>query len=146
MTEKALKVLDIPMNELTTPAKVASFISRVQKDLESLPQMETVIAHYHTHGVYGREMFCEPGIIIGAVHLFSNLNVLTSGRVTVISPDGIVKDMKPGDIFMGSENTQRLFVVHESSSWLTILGTHERDVEKIEKEMTRPSMEALCLG
>lgn len=141
--------------ELMSKDEIRELISRVEKAMENGIQIEIPIEHHFSHKVYAREMRVPKGtMLVGKIHRFENLNILSSGEVTVISIDG-AKRVKAPFTFVGSPGSKRLFYMHEDTVWTTIHGTEETDLEKIENKFIAKNYEELnelttevklCLG
>lgn len=105
--------------------------------------IESPIEHYFSKDVYAREMRVPKGaVIIGKIHRYQNLNILSQGEVSVISIDGI-KKVKAPYTFVASPGAKRLFYIHEDSVWTVIHGTAETDVDKIEQTFIAPTYDDL---
>ena len=140
--------------------EIRAIIADVQKAVEAEPQIEVPITHHFSKDVYAREMRLKSGsFIVGKIHKFENLNILSQGEVSVLSIDG-VKRMKAPTTFVGSIGAKRVILAHSDVVWTTIHGTSERDVDKIEDTFIAKSYaeveeqdlieiiteEKLCLG
>lgn len=137
--------------------ELRGFISNVELAAEAADgiQVEIPIQHYHSKGVYAREMKLDQGtLIVGKIHKYENLNILSAGEVTVISIDGCVRVKAPYTI-VASPGAKRIIYAHEECVWTTIHGTDEKDIDKIENEFIAktyedvPSIgtkESKCLG
>lgn len=118
-------------------------------------KIEVPVKHYFSKGVYAREMPMKKGeIVIGKIHKYENFNVLSKGKVSVLSIDGI-KIVEAPYSFVGSPGTKRVIYAHEDSVWTVVHGTDEKDIEKIEVEFIAKDYseleslefkEKLCLG
>lgn len=101
---------------------------------EGLPLFDPPITNHFSEGVYGREMFMPAGTVLtGKIHKFSNMNVLLSGEVLVSTESGI-EHVKPPFVLVAPAGAKRVFYALTDARWLTIHGTHETDVDKIEAE------------
>ena len=97
------------------------------------PVIELAVAHHFSQGVYGRELFIPKGTVLtGKIHKFEQLNVLLCGELSVLTEEG-VKRVRPPFVIVSPPGTKRIAYAHEDSRWLTIHGTEERDLEKIEE-------------
>lgn len=106
----------------------------IQDVLLKLPQLDVKITHHFSKGVYAREMFLPKGaLIVGKIHKHQNLNILSSGEVSVLSIDGCIRVKAPYAI-VASPGAKRVIYAHEDTIWTTIHGTDETDLEKIEEE------------
>jgi cytoskeletal protein CcmA (bactofilin family) len=139
--------------------EIRVMISNVQKAVENEDQLEVPIKHYFSKDVYAREMTLPEGaLIVGKIHKFENLNILSKGEVSVLSIDGVVK-LKAPATFVGSVGAKRVILAHSDVVWTTIHGTSETDVAKIEdifiaksydeveeQQIIELKQEAKCLG
>jgi hypothetical protein len=111
--------------------------------LESPNQVEIPVEHYFSEGVYAREMRVQKGtLLMGKIHKFKNMNILSSGEVSVLSIDG-VKRVKAPFTFVASPGSKRLFFAHEDTVWTTIHGTDETDLDKIENHFIAKSYDEI---
>ena len=98
------------------------------------PQLELKVNHYFSHGVYARELLIPADTILtGEIHKFENLNILVKGRIAVSIGDEI-EIIEAPFIVVSPPGTKRIAHTITDCVWITIHGTHERDVDKI-KEM-----------
>lgn len=133
-TQKQLSLFDVPVPaEPLLPA--ISFREKILKFEEILATQERVmpgVTHHLAPGVYGREMVIARGsVITGKVHRHAHLNVVTYGRCTVATPDGVREIVGPC-IFTSLPGTKRAVFAHEETQWLTIHPTEETDLQRIE--------------
>lgn len=92
------------------------------------------VAHHFSHGVYGRELRIPAGsVVVGHIHKFTNMNVLLEGEMDVQTNDG-VKRVGPGFLIVSPPGTKRVAYAHTDCRWLTVHGTHETDIDKIEQQ------------
>jgi hypothetical protein len=98
------------------------------------PQLELEVNHYFSHGVYARELLIPADTILtGEIHKFSNLNILIKGSIQVSIGDKIETIHAPF-VVVSPPGTKRIAHTITDCVWMTIHGTHERNVDKI-KEM-----------
>jgi hypothetical protein len=99
------------------------------------------VQHHFAHGVYAREMFMPKGTLVsGKIHKFSQVNILSSGDVSVLTENGEMRFKAPATI-VAPAGSKRLLYAHEDATWTTIIGTHETDVNKIEDALVVSSEE-----
>jgi hypothetical protein len=109
-------------------------IAELEAQFKELEQVDIPIKHYFSKDVYAREITIPKGaIVIGKIHKHENLNILSSGEITVVSVDG-VKRMKAPCTIVSSPGVKRIAYAHTDTVWTTIHGTSETDLEKIEAE------------
>ena len=99
-----------------------------------LPLIDGEVVNHFSHGVYGRELRVPAGsVIVGHIHKFENMNVLLEGEMTVITEDG-PKRVGPGFLVVSPPGTKRSAYAHTACRWLTVHGTHETEIDKIEQQ------------
>lgn len=102
--------------------------------LRQLPPADTPVVNYFSDGVYARELFIPKGTVLtGKIHKFTNLNIMISGELSVLTEDGM-KRVKAPFVVVSPPGTKRVAYAHEDTRWITIHGTEETDVEKIEHQ------------
>lgn len=136
--------------------QIRAMVHQIEKYIEENGEkVDIEVKHYFSKNVYAREMPMKKGeIVVGKIHKYENLNILSKGKVSVLSIDGI-KIIEAPYTFVGSPGTKRVIYAHEDSLWTVIHGTPEKDLEKIEIEVIAKdyseiesieSKETLCLG
>lgn len=125
---------------------VRDLICKVEEACKlSTEQIDVPIVHHFSDAVYAREMQMPQGaLIVGKIHKKENLNILSSGEISVLSQDG-VKRVKAPFTFVGSVGAKRVIFAHTDVVWTTIHGTNEKDLEKIENEFIAKTYEELPL-
>ena len=114
--------------------KLRASLSQIESLFKELPQLEIEVRHHFAKGVYGREMIMpKHSVVVGKIHKYENMNVLSQGEVTVISVDGVMRLKAPAHI-VASPGVKRILFAHTDVVWTNFHGTHERDLEKIEAE------------
>lgn len=103
----------------------------IRKELQLI---DGEVVHHHSYGVYGRELRVPAGsVIVGHIHKYENMNVLLEGEMSVVTDEG-VKRVGPGFMVVSPPGTKRSAYAHTDCRWLTVHGTHETDVDKIEAQ------------
>jgi len=119
------------------PPDMASMHQRIDAIEAALERGETLdlpLRHYFSHKVYAREMLIPAGCVVtGKIHKYESLNILLSGELSVLMADG-VKRVKAPLVLVAPAGTRRVAFAHEDSVWLTVHGTEERDLDKIEEQ------------
>lgn len=106
-----------------------------------MPQVSLPVRHFFSPGVYARELSIPAGhCLTGAVHKYEQLNILSQGTMQVLTEDGIREVSAPFTV-VSPPGTKRIAYTITDCVWTTILGTHETDVLKIEKEFVLKSKE-----
>lgn len=114
-------------------------VLKAEEVMKALPQVEMLVTHHFAEGVYGRELFIpKDTVLTGKIHKYSQLNVLVKGDISVLTEDG-VKRVKPPFIIVSPAGTKRIAYAHEDTIWLTVHGTKETDIDKIEEHFIAQS-------
>lgn len=112
-----------------------SSIMEVQRELEQLPQIDCPLKHHFAPGAYAREILLPKGsLVIGKIHKHSHINVISKGRVSVITETGR-KELEAPCTFVSDVGTKRAVYAHEDTVWTTVHVTNETDPEKLEEEI-----------
>jgi quercetin dioxygenase-like cupin family protein len=107
----------------------------------SLEPLDFPLKHHHADGSYGREMFIAKGrVIVGKIHKHSHVNVISQGKVSVMTEDGLQILTAPLT-FVSKPGTKRVVYAHEDTIWTTIHVTEETDLEKIEEQVIAKSFD-----
>jgi hypothetical protein len=107
--------------------------------MESAQKIEIKVTHYFSNGVYAREIFIPKGsIVMGKIHKFQNLNIMSKGKGKIISIDG-AKEIEAPYAVVSSPGVKRFYHALEDTVWTTILGTEKKDPEQIEEEFIAKS-------
>lgn len=90
------------------------------------------LKHVFAPGNYAREITMPAGlVVIGKLHRHSHLNVISKGRVQVLTENGVVHMQAPCT-FTSPAGTKRVVLVLEETVWTTVHPTDETDLDKIE--------------
>jgi hypothetical protein len=110
-------------------------LEAIMKTMEDASHL-TKLFHYFAPGIYARELHIPAGMTLtGKIHKYSQLNILSKGRISVLTEDGIVEVEAPFTV-VSPAGTKRIAYAHTDCVWTTILNTDETDVDKIEKLFT----------
>ena len=100
--------------------------------MREMPQVELKVIHHFSKGVYARELHIPAGVILtGEIHKFKNLNILSKGRIQVLTEDGM-KEIEAPFTVVSPAGTKRIARALTDCIWTTIHGTDETDLDKIE--------------
>lgn len=126
--------------EKASKQEIRKFIADVEVEcLRHGVQVEIPISHHFSRKVYAREMKLKAGdFIVGKIHRYENLNILSEGEVAVCSIDGILR-VKAPHTFVGSAGTKRVIYALSDVTWTTIHGTEKTSITEIEKEVIAES-------
>lgn len=135
------------MTNDVTKADIRSEMLEAEKLLADLPQTEMPPTHYHAKELYGREITIPAGtLLIGKIHKHSSLNVLIKGKMRLLTEDGVVELEAPLTV-VSNAGTKRMAYAHTECVWLTVHGTQETELEKIEEDVVAPTFDdVVALG
>lgn len=114
---------------------IRAAICELQKEVAKWPDKlpDCTLRHHFAPGCYAREMTIPKGIlIIGKIHKHSHLNIISKGKVAVMTEFGPMK-MEGPCTFVSEIGTKRAVLALEETIWTTIHVTEETDLEKIEE-------------
>lgn len=116
-------------------------IFALEEVMRQMPQADFKVTHHFSKGVYARELFIPAGTTLtGKIHKHTNLNIMTQGEMSVSTEDG-VQHVKAPFIVVSPPGTKRVAFAHTDCVWITIHGTDETDLAKIEQEFVTESYE-----
>jgi hypothetical protein len=105
----------------------------IERLMRQAPQVELKVKHYFSKGVYARELHIPAGVILtGEIHKFENLNILSQGKIEVLTEKGMQEVEAPFTI-VSPAGTKRIARAITDCIWTTIHGTDENDLNIIEK-------------
>lgn len=155
---EVLKLVESNAVEVMSKQEIRDIIAKIEDLCRTGEVMDIPLTHHFSKSVYAREITFPKGtVIVGKIHKHQNLNILSSGEVSVLSIDGI-KRVKAPHTFVASPGAKRVIFAHEDTVWTTIHGTDETDLEKLEDEFIAKTYdevvennvidvkETLCLG
>lgn len=125
------------------PGSVREKLYRLQHAISTMPgDVEMPLQHTFAPGVYVRTIFIPAGsVLVGKIHKHQHANVLSKGRVTVLTESGGVEDLE-GPLTMVSEpGTKRAVYAHTDTVWTTIHPTDKTDLKDIEDETIAKTFE-----
>ena len=107
----------------------------VQQELAKLLQLDCPLKHHFAPGQYAREILLPKGsLVIGKIHKHAHINVVSKGRVSVMTEYGRM-DIEAPCTFVSQVGTKRAVYAHEDTIWTTVHVTDETDLLKIEDEI-----------
>ena len=126
-------------------------IVKLEGALRELEPVHIEPVHHYANGLYAREITIPAGTVLtGKVHKTEHLNIISAGRITVWTEQGMRTISAPFTM-VSQPGTKRVGYAHEDTVWTTIHATTERDLEKLEAELIEPEYliaedAKLCLG
>lgn len=108
-------------------------VNLLEAEMKKQPQIELEVKHHFSYGIYARELFIPKGVMLtGKIHKYEQFNILAKGEISVLVGNEIKRVKAPFTI-VSEAGTKRIAIAHEDCIWITIHGTHERDLDKIEE-------------
>jgi len=103
---------------------------------DELSQPENgVLTHYHTKGIYARELFIPKGsVMVSKLHKLPRLCMILSGDVSFTTEYGSRRIKGPYTAVFPAGSKVALFT-HEDTIWTAIHGTDETDLDVIENNL-----------
>ncbi|MCA8407960.1 hypothetical protein LGN09_23930 [Burkholderia cenocepacia] len=128
------------------PRSMRARVEALESQIEKLPQAECPVRHLFAPGIYAREMTIPAGVVLtGAVHRTEHLNIVSKGRITVSTDDGM-KEVCAPFIFVSKPGTKRVGYAHEETVWTTIHATTTTDLDELVEELTESTAQQLLGG
>jgi quercetin dioxygenase-like cupin family protein len=120
-------------------APAAVKLQRLAAELAKNP-VDCPVYHHFSPGVYAREMRVPAGAaVIGKVHKFENMLVMSAGEATFLLGDQPVRVCAP-QIWVSPPGTQRAAFAHTDCVFISVHGTHKTDLAEIEAEFIAQDM------
>lgn len=130
-----LKDIETVGDSLTVPFELAfteSDVQRLESAFLDLPQADCPITHRFAPGIYIREVKMPAGsYVIGHHHKTPHLNIMLSGRLTILNEDGTKTEMHAPQTFIAQVG-RKIAYIHEDVIWQNVFATEERDVATLE--------------
>lgn len=106
-------------------------------------QMDCPVTHHIAPGSYAREMNIPAGVlIVGKIHRHAHINVISKGRVHVVTEAG-AETLEAPVTFVSEQGTKRVVLAETDTVWTTVHATDETDLDKIEAFVIAESYEDL---
>lgn len=110
-------------------------IERLEASLLELPQLDIPVEHFFAPGVYMRQVrMPKDAFVIGHCHKTEHLNVVISGRATVMI-DGVKHEIVGPCTFKSGVNVRKVLYIREPMIWATVHPTHETNLDRLEEEL-----------
>jgi hypothetical protein len=103
-------------------------------------QVECPVVHRFGPNIYIREVTLPSGSFsIGHYQKTTHLNIMLTGKVTMVNEDGSTKELIAPQTFVSSPG-RKIGYIHETVVWQNVYSTDETDVEKLEEMFLEKSM------
>lgn len=132
---------DQALAQILAPSRAQ--ILRLEEEMRQFEQIDLPLHHNFAPGTYARTCILPKGaLIVGKIHKHAHQNIVSFGRVTVVTEFGRMEINGP-HVFTSQPGTKRALYVHEETMWTTIHLTDETDLAKIEEEIIAKNYDAL---
>lgn len=134
----------VALSNMTRP-QIRASIMALQGYLCSLDgaQFDCPVVHHLSPGAYAREMTIPSGVlIIGKIHRHAHINVISKGRVRVVTEAG-AETFEAPHTFVSEQGAKRVVFAETETVWTTVHVTDETDLDKIETSVIASSYEEL---
>jgi hypothetical protein len=108
--------------------------------LRTFPQVKCPVVNRFAPGIYARELTMPAGaIVVGKEHRTEHLNVMLTGRATLLIDGEPVEAVAPF-VCKSKARTMKVAMIHEEVRWLTVHPNpdNERNVRKLVNILTVP--------
>ncbi len=128
------------MDGTTIREKVDNLEARLRACPPELVQ-DVPVTHRFAKGVYMRQVVLKAGTLaVGRIHKQSNLTMIM-GDVSVVDEKGDSR-VTGMTIFQSYPGARRVAYAHVDTLWITVHGTEETEVAKVEEELFAPDFES----
>jgi hypothetical protein len=122
---------DIGMNQ--PHLSVRDKVNALESEMKKQTQVTLEVKHHFSYGIYARELFIPKGVMLtGKIHKYEQFNILSKGSISVLIDDKMQRISAPFTV-VSKAGTKRIALAHTDCIWITVHGTHERNLEKIEE-------------
>lgn len=129
-----------------SPESMRAKVYALEAELQQCPQVDCPVVNHFAPGIYARQMTIPAGVVLtGAVHKTEHLNIVSKGRISVSTDDGM-KEVSAPYTFVSKPGTKRVGFAHEETVWTTIHATDETDLDKLVVELTESTNQELLGG
>lgn len=127
--------LQIKPNDPDIRAKIL----HLESVLMALPdeyKTEFELRHHFAPGTYAREIIIPKGcLLVGKIHKTEHLCIVSKGSISILTEAGVQMVNGPCT-FVSPPGVKRVGFTHEDTIWTTIHATDERDIQKLEDQLT----------
>jgi hypothetical protein len=107
-------------------------IQTLEAEFLKQPQVDCSVVHRFGPGIYIREVTIPADTFsIGHCQTATHLNIMLTGRVTMVNPDGSHTELVAPHTFVAGPG-RKIGYIHETMVWQNVYATDETDVEKLE--------------
>lgn len=143
----APNVLQTKFGNMLNRMDIRQAIFDFEKLLLSLPGAQTSdipTIHHLAPGSYARELHIPEGVVIvGKLHRHAHINVISKGKITVVTEHKGVEVFEAPITFISEPGTKRVVLASKETVWTTIHPTDLTDLAEIEKSIIADSFNEL---
>lgn len=126
--------------EITAQREKITQLVEIMKDM---PQTECPVIHRFAPGCYLREILMpRDTYVIGKIHSTEHFNIISQGKVTVITAEGQETYEAPCT-FVSKGGVQKVVYMHTDCIWSTVHVTDKTDLKEIEQDVIVESYDQL---
>jgi len=115
-------------------------VQQLESEFLKHEQVDCPVVHRFGPNIYIREVTIPAGTLsIGHYQKTEHLNIMISGRVTMVNEDGSKNELIAPQVFV-SKPGRKIGYIHEKMVWQNVYSTLETDVEKLEFMFLEKSM------
>lgn len=135
------------MNEMAKKARDIAHrdkIFELEAEMLKHEQIELDCFHHFAHGTYTRELHIPAGVMLtGAIHVNSTINILSSGKMRLVTKDGPV-DIEASTVMVSGPGEKKAGYALTDCVFLNVFPWNGTDtVEQVVDKMTVDSVQAL---
>lgn len=124
---------------------ITGLLKTVKQSPDALDAESCPVKHVFAPGCYAREITMPEGLVVfGKLHRHAHVNVISRGRVRVLTEFGCEELVAPCT-FVSQPGTQRMVLILEDTVWTTVHITDKTDLAAIEREVIADNYEQLEL-
>lgn len=149
--KRELAMLDaVAQSQLLPDGTIRKMLYELQAETANLPDVDCPLQHVFAPGVYARTITIPAGtVIVGKIHKHSHINILSKGKVTVVTEYAGRETLEGPITMVSSPGTKRAVYAHTDVVWTTIHLTDKTDLNEIEDHViakTYAEYETFVLG
>ena len=132
--EQAMRVVGA-MSRTEIRAAINDTREFIKQMPDALSADSAPVQHFFAPGCYAREITMAEGtVVIGKIHKHAHINILSKGRVLVLTEHGS-EEFEAPRTFVSEPYIQRVVHVLDDAVWTTVHITNSTDLTEIEREV-----------
>lgn len=122
------------MNELEAKNTFREQVICAESEIKEMPQLDIPVTNHFSKDVYGREITIPAdSIVVSKIHKHQSLNILAGGEIIMATESGVQR-LKAPYVVVSPPGVKRMVYTVTECTWVTVHGTSETDVDKIEEQ------------